>query len=922
MCNCTHLTSFVSQQIEIFSEQGEQFTSVLQSAEDLTLKDVAKSIGIILVLIGIWVFSIVLYGRDLRKRRLAVLSHLVRHYYNENYQAILEQIQNVYGRLSVSAEPANFAPDGPSSADAWDSGDVEMTEAKSALGEEDEEEEEEEEEAGDTFGALPDTWRQSAVPGRFSAQNLPDSGGLSGSHSRSGEFGQVDVPSATGHGSERGSERDSQRGSQQRSQRPSTFRPRSLSRDRSTSRSGSELGTGGDRRSTTASTGSRRSTAAVRTSIFALKSFTSSRSLDEAHQSTFKRFEEEMTESINDRKKVLRNWWSSLKEDNDLFSLICAGGGSWETNAASKRSVLLLAKVISFLFLSSLSAPSEYLCATEDDDLTDDDVASLFLDDIISSVGDMNGSGDAILSFLYWFGGVFFQLFWKAMWVLPVTIIVWFEFSVTDLLHETDDLHEERLMEIHENVILMPQNLVTVEEAMAAEALLFTLDYVLKRQHRYISNTMLTEEVKETLTTAGAEHGEGVVVDDHELSLVRAYLDGCVQLVSVALANMQARVGVLKVEEMERNRGLVLGSRARSLHRKKERARNERVLLSQIPEAAQLKLIEQKKLLKCFNGTVFGYEVPAWLGRPIKWLKRRLYMLYLMEGVGASKASISRRSLTRLLYVVRVIFVLYLVFCTVFVYLFAVSVQDNDVINTVLIMVSVQYTIENLVTGPVKMLVMAGVIPALVAFTVVPDIQRFIQDEHEKYIQDEELGRDSLNPIHDGTEPSGRRPTNMSRGDTVLQVRTLDGRNEVVQHSIGLVRGATQHITRGDAESKAAAEPDVAVSPSSTEMVVATNPMALGMGLTSFQKRQQQHDVALYTDPQPGRMIVWQDCRSNDIRAVSLIFTRFAAGAFREFFTLHHTPRTRPIRGTRFTLNTLPTHPTRAKWFCMTRARA
>ena len=111
---------------------------------------------------------------------------------------------------------------------------------------------------------------------------------------------------------------------------------------------------------------------------------------------------------------------------------------------------------------------------------------------------------------------------------------------------------------------------------MAAEALLFTLDYVLKRQHRYIANRLLTEDVKRTLTRAGSQYGEGVEVDDRELELVRGYLKSCVDLVSLALAKMSERVAELKAEEAQANTGLVLGSRARSAQRKKDKARQQR----------------------------------------------------------------------------------------------------------------------------------------------------------------------------------------------------------------------------------------------------------------------------------------------------------------------------------------------------------
>ena len=111
------------------------------------------------------------------------------------------------------------------------------------------------------------------------------------------------------------------------------------------------------------------------------------------------------------------------------------------------------------------------------------------------------------------------------------------------------------------------------------------------------------------------------------------------------------------------------------------------------------------------TGTIFGREVPLCLQPFVKYTKSSLYQMYFVEGCGALKAQISRKTLTRILNVLRIVFILYLLFCTVFVYLYAVSVMDNNIIDTILLMISIQWGIEIFVTGPVKCLLMAGLIP-------------------------------------------------------------------------------------------------------------------------------------------------------------------------------------------------------------------
>lgn len=68
VCNCTHLTNFVSQQVSTFSSYVETFVSVTSSVEDLTIRDIAKHLGIFLTLVGVWVVSLVVFTWDQRHR--------------------------------------------------------------------------------------------------------------------------------------------------------------------------------------------------------------------------------------------------------------------------------------------------------------------------------------------------------------------------------------------------------------------------------------------------------------------------------------------------------------------------------------------------------------------------------------------------------------------------------------------------------------------------------------------------------------------------------------------------------------------------------------------------------------------------------------------------------------------------------------
>ena len=89
MCNCSHLTDFSGQEESLWEEQSSTFVSTTSSASDLTVQDVQDNIGILLVLVGVWTFFLVLYGRDKLKHQRAVTRYLLQTVRNEHLQKFI-----------------------------------------------------------------------------------------------------------------------------------------------------------------------------------------------------------------------------------------------------------------------------------------------------------------------------------------------------------------------------------------------------------------------------------------------------------------------------------------------------------------------------------------------------------------------------------------------------------------------------------------------------------------------------------------------------------------------------------------------------------------------------------------------------------------------------------------------------------------
>lgn len=87
VCNCTHLTDFVSEQGSVIAGQAETFTSTVATADDLSVSDLQKNLGIIIVLACVWIFCLFFLLRDKWQRKVDTTVFLFEILFNPQLEA-------------------------------------------------------------------------------------------------------------------------------------------------------------------------------------------------------------------------------------------------------------------------------------------------------------------------------------------------------------------------------------------------------------------------------------------------------------------------------------------------------------------------------------------------------------------------------------------------------------------------------------------------------------------------------------------------------------------------------------------------------------------------------------------------------------------------------------------------------------------
>jgi len=140
-----------------------------------------------------------------------------------------------------------------------------------------------------------------------------------------------------------------------------------------------------------------------------------------------------------------------------------------------------------------------------------------------------------------------------------------------------------------------------------------------------------------------------------------------------------------------------------------------------IPPMAQYKLRHHWAITRELQGRVCGREIPV-VSPGLQFLKGEAYKLFHVTQVGGFKNRLSRTMLMKIRTATTIFSATLLVFVCFYVFLYAVELQDNTVIEGVLWNVFFALLVEILITGPIIVFLVSGVGPAFAASILHDDV--------------------------------------------------------------------------------------------------------------------------------------------------------------------------------------------------------
>ena len=145
-----------------------------------------------------------------------------------------------------------------------------------------------------------------------------------------------------------------------------------------------------------------------------------------------------------------------------------------------------------------------------------------------------------------------------------------------------------------------------------------------------------------------------------------------------------------------------------------------------IPAIVQTKLLQHEAMYDHFDSRMWGCKMPGILGQAVTWFKIRQFDHYVAceTGLGAVVSPLPRVEFMAIMNLLVLATVLYLLFCSFYIFLYQVSVQDNMLIFNILSQTAMSDLVEVLITGPGSLIVIVGLTPLIMFSLIAPDISR------------------------------------------------------------------------------------------------------------------------------------------------------------------------------------------------------
>ena len=119
-----------------------------------------------------------------------------------------------------------------------------------------------------------------------------------------------------------------------------------------------------------------------------------------------------------------------------------------------------------------------------DDDGGEDVGVGTFIGDYpdFKAILKQHGLGSMFESVMETIASTIGEMIMTTIWTFPIVMLTAVDLSYAELLDTTDKLHEERLIEQPHLAVAHPSLVSTLHEALVAQSMLETLEYVLNRQ--------------------------------------------------------------------------------------------------------------------------------------------------------------------------------------------------------------------------------------------------------------------------------------------------------------------------------------------------------------------------------------------------------------------------------------------------------
>ena len=326
---------------------------------------------------------------------------------------------------------------------------------------------------------------------------------------------------------------------------------------------------------------------------------------------------------------------------------------------------------------------------------------------------------------------------------VPALGLMGVDLQLGELLDNTDQLHEERLMEQSHLAIVRPQTISTRRDALIAANMLHTLEYLLHRQLKIFNSKALADAVRKELTKTSE-----VPVTKRELQNMRRQLKKDEILVKLVQKQMRNRIAWLKgIEDKAAESDLEKLIEGHEKHEcrlikqnfLRARKHGEIELVKEVDVATMPKRIhmiaqEHSKISDGIDGRLYQRSTGCFAPL-VRRLKRYCYFSYCVTDMGSLKTRMTRSQLTRCKHVSLCLALFYLFACTFYIFLYAIQVADNEVINSILLTVAISNGTEIIVTGPVIMFLTAGLIPWLAVGLVANDVRRKLAQDKNAFRQ-------------------------------------------------------------------------------------------------------------------------------------------------------------------------------------------